>query len=779
MAIYSYDRYESTGQSEFAITFDYLSTEHIEVYLDGVEQTSGYTIDAGTNKVTFTSAPDSGTVVLLKRVTPKTKAEYQAQIVDFQDGSVLTESDLDTAVLGLLYISQEAEDSATSDALQMDQTDQNWTAQEKRIKSVATPTGANDAVTKEYVDGLALYDAPSIPQLYSFTATASQTAFVMDPAPTSTDVNTFIVDLDGVVQKPTTDFTISGATLTLGTGASEDQVLTVRNIGVARDILTDSPSITGDLSVGDDLTVTDDASVGGDLTVTGGITGSSTATGSTTARTFADRFAERINVKDFGAVGDCVVDDSGDDPVVTGTDDTAAIQAALDAAAAADPIVGIYLPPGNYRCLTKLELYDTVHITGAGVHTSTLLFCGTGNFMEANEAVWFTSYTDFTIDLRNAAEVTTGEGIQGMVFNWGAARSWFTELFLYANTAGTPGDGTVPTGNGFVIQGTRRDSDGDEILQYDDDPASDTYEQWIPIPNNAQYGCYWNLVTQGHGNQTDGYAIKLNGADIEAARCNAHNIEGIKLDGYRRGVLIHGGGNSISNFTANNLITSAIHIRGDGTSSGNAVYGPQIDSAVTGYSFHLEATNIGADHVRMLNIFSTSGASRHIEDADEVYIENTAGGGLPIYSYYGAGHLVLGADNAATTTSNPADNNSAGIYPMLDDGSIFLAGYHNYKAGRVVVAGGAHEAGHRMISPGGVSVALDEGTASGNDDAEFRIVTTDNGTNYGATPVLSVDSSGNLDVSGTEISFPNLPTSDPEAVGQLWNSGGTLKVSAG
>jgi len=77
------------------------------------------------------------------------------------------------------------------------------------------------------------------------------------------------VDLDGVVQKPTTDFTISGATLTLGTGASLAQVLTVRNIGVSRDILTDSPSITGDLSVGDDLTVTDDASVGGDLTVTG------------------------------------------------------------------------------------------------------------------------------------------------------------------------------------------------------------------------------------------------------------------------------------------------------------------------------------------------------------------------------------------------------------------------------------------------------------------------------------------------------------------------------
>jgi len=36
-----------------------------------------------------------------------------------------------------------------------------------------------------------------------------------------------------------------------------------------------------------------------------------------------------------------------------------------------------------------------------------------------------------------------------------------------------------------------------------------------------------------------------------------------------------------------------------------------------------------------------------------------------------------------------------------------------------------------------------------------------------------------LTVGGTDISFPNLPTSDPEVEGQLWNSSGTLTVSAG
>jgi len=355
MAIYSYNRYESTGQSEFAITFDYLSTDHIDVYLDSVEQTTGFAIDAGTNKVTFTSAPSSGTVVLIKRVTPKTKAEYQSQIADFQDGSVLTESDLDTAVLGLLFISQEAEDSATSDALGLDQLDQNWTAESKRIKMVGTPTGGTDAVTKEYVDGLELYNSPSVPQLYSFTATASQTDFVLSPAPTSTDVRSFIVDLEGVVQKPTTDFTISGSTLTLVTGATVDHVLTVRNIGVTRDIISDSASTTGDFSVGDDLTVTDDASVGGDLavtgdlTVTGAVAGNVTSTGSDTARNLADRFAERYNILDF-AVGGYAPSTSFSTGITI--DATPTFNAAISAIDTAGGGI-LYIPQGYYHFTTR------------------------------------------------------------------------------------------------------------------------------------------------------------------------------------------------------------------------------------------------------------------------------------------------------------------------------------------------------------------------------------------------------------------------------------------
>ena len=240
MPIYSYDRYSADGSTtQFNITVDYLSSAHLEVHLDGVKQTSGFTIDTSTNKVTFTSAPGSGVIVLIKRVTPKTKAEYQAQIADFTNGSVLTDTDLDNAVLGLLYITQEAEDAGASNAISKDLTDNLWDADSTRIKSVGTPTDTLDAVTKQYVDGLSLYDSPAASQKWTFSGDGSTTAFTLaDPAPLATDVNMYIIDVAGVLQKPTTNFTISGTTLTFGSApASGTNNITVRNFGVARDIL--------------------------------------------------------------------------------------------------------------------------------------------------------------------------------------------------------------------------------------------------------------------------------------------------------------------------------------------------------------------------------------------------------------------------------------------------------------------------------------------------------------------------------------------------------------
>jgi hypothetical protein len=77
------------------------------------------------------------------------------------------------------------------------------------------------------------------------------------------------------------------------------------------------------------------------------------ATGSTTARTLANRFADAVNVKDFGAVGDGVADD------------TAAIQAAVNAVSA-NPIGGtLYFSDGIY-ITQEITVGSNIIIEGNG-----------------------------------------------------------------------------------------------------------------------------------------------------------------------------------------------------------------------------------------------------------------------------------------------------------------------------------------------------------------------------------------------------------------------------
>jgi len=347
MPIYSYDRYEADGSTDaFAITVDYISTSHLDIYLDGVLQSTGYAIDSSTNKVTFGSSPGSGVVVLIQRNTPKTKATYQAQIADFQNGSVLSEEDLDNAVLGLLYIAQESEDAGNTNALSKNLVTNIWDAESLRVGNIATPSDTNDAVTKAYVDAASLYDSPTAPYTWSLDGNGSTTAFTLDPTPTATDVNMFIVEVDGVMQKPTTDYTIAGSTITFTAPAPASGTgnITVRNFGVARDILAQPVRPGGaadagmvvrgltaqsgnlqewqdvDLNVkgkvaadGDatfvDVNATGNTDIAGTLdvtgatTLTGGISGDTTISGGTTVNSLASAGNIDVNTNKFNIVG--------------------------------------------------------------------------------------------------------------------------------------------------------------------------------------------------------------------------------------------------------------------------------------------------------------------------------------------------------------------------------------------------------------------------------------------------------------------------------------------
>ena len=246
----TYTIYTATGgQTNFTVPFPFIDSSHIKVDINGAN-TTAFTYDAGNTRVVLTSGATADDKVKVWRETPGRTDSAKILLVDFQDGSVLSESDLDKVTQQLLYLSQEAEETGAS-SLPIDW-DGNYNAGEKRIKSIqALPEADQDVVSKTYVDGLTLHGAgASIPQSWAkvgsnFTGTTGDCTIVLtSPTPVSDTEELFVVSLNGLTQRPTTDFTVTESTgtytLTLKMGSetlAATDIINIMNFGVARSVL--------------------------------------------------------------------------------------------------------------------------------------------------------------------------------------------------------------------------------------------------------------------------------------------------------------------------------------------------------------------------------------------------------------------------------------------------------------------------------------------------------------------------------------------------------------
>lgn len=107
----SYVSYAASGSTaNFTITFDYLAQTHVSVQVDGVLKTFGvdYNFMSATVIHFLTGNPTAGAVIRIERDTPIT-----TQFVNYTDGSVLVETDLDNAALQAIYLAQELQDQIT------------------------------------------------------------------------------------------------------------------------------------------------------------------------------------------------------------------------------------------------------------------------------------------------------------------------------------------------------------------------------------------------------------------------------------------------------------------------------------------------------------------------------------------------------------------------------------------------------------------------------------------------------------------------------------------
>ena len=137
-------------ENGFEFSFPYLNdldgTPLIDVYVNGTQiLSSQFSISA--SKIVITSG-----VVAVGNVVKITRNSTTASpLVDFVNGSVLTEEALDDAYLHNYYLSQEAAEGSAGEQLTKKGTD-HYDADGAKITDLGDPTDAQDAVTKSYVD---------------------------------------------------------------------------------------------------------------------------------------------------------------------------------------------------------------------------------------------------------------------------------------------------------------------------------------------------------------------------------------------------------------------------------------------------------------------------------------------------------------------------------------------------------------------------------------------------------------------------------------------------
>ena len=136
------------------------------------------------------------------------------------------------------------------------------------------------------VNAAALQDNLKSGNVDSYTATAGQTAFTLTETPLN--VNTITVFVNGIYQKPTTNYSVSGTTLTLTAGAvAGDEVDVIHNtIRTTVTHVADQSVTTGKI-LDDAVTgakIENNPTIAGNLTVSGTstLTGTQTLTGNTT-----------------------------------------------------------------------------------------------------------------------------------------------------------------------------------------------------------------------------------------------------------------------------------------------------------------------------------------------------------------------------------------------------------------------------------------------------------------------------------------------------------------
>jgi len=382
----------------FSFTFKWLESTDIKVSVDGVLKTAGthynlqslnYTTKTG-GQVLFTAgnAPANGASIRIFRDT-----DDDALSAVFSSGSAIRAKDLNDNFTQNLYVTQEINNNAVSiDGSNPMVSDFNMNGY--KITNLAAPVAGTDAANRSFVEGVFSSEVPVFYRRWSKTAAGGETSLsgndnsgiALSYVPGSEKV--FI---NGALQIRGVDYSgTTGSTLTAIPALTAGDIVEVHS----------SSSYT--VGTVPDGSVTNAKVDGGAGIQSTKLAFTQAGTGATT-RTVDSKLKDVVSVKDFGAVGDGVAND------------TAAIQAALSSGAKCVTFVG----GQTYKVQTALTAPANLVIQGNGATITasihfTILTVGSGasifslNFTGAGSASYVAGSTAIAcVGTNNAPAVPT------------------------------------------------------------------------------------------------------------------------------------------------------------------------------------------------------------------------------------------------------------------------------------------------------------------------------------------------------------------------------------
>ena len=233
---FAIDTYTGNGSTtNYSVTFPYIEQAHVIVTVDGVTKslTTDYTF-TNASTITFNSAPANSAVIKFTR-----SSNRATRLVDYQDGSTLTEATLDQDGNQSFFMAQEGID-ITENNISLSTTTDQWDANSKRITNVANPTSDQDAATKHYLENtwLSATDKTTLTNvnnnIANINAVNSNSSNINSAVSNATNINTVATNI-GSVNTVATDITKVIA-------VANDLAETVSEIETVADDLNESTS---------------------------------------------------------------------------------------------------------------------------------------------------------------------------------------------------------------------------------------------------------------------------------------------------------------------------------------------------------------------------------------------------------------------------------------------------------------------------------------------------------------------------------------------------------